>query len=260
MPDPAGVASRCSRHRGRTLGRSATPPPAAERLAARGRPDGDRAAVDAVQVWSERLDAPAPRGDAVEWLDDDERARAGRFRFERDRRRFVARRAFLRAVLAGALDIAPADIRYRTSGTTRPELEAVYDLSFSTSHSGDLAVVAVSRERIVGVDIGVVRPIPDAQDLAAAFFTAREHEVLEATPIEGRSTAFLRLWTRKEAYAKAVGLGMTLPFQDFEVLDGDAGGPPVVAPLGAGRPFVLSGLDDLPGYVGTVATSIGMPS
>jgi 4'-phosphopantetheinyl transferase len=194
-------------------------------------------------------------GGPAEWLDDDERARAGRFTFERDRRRFVARRVFLRRVLGGYLGVAPAAVGYRTVGTGRPELDPACGLSFSTSHSGDLAVVAVSRDRVVGVDIEAVRPIGDALDLARAFFTAREADALAATPFDRRSTAFLRLWTCKEAYVKAVGLGMTLAFSDFDVLGRFPDRPPVLEPLAGGPPVVLASLDAFDGFIGAVATS-----
>jgi 4'-phosphopantetheinyl transferase len=177
----------------------------------------------AVHFWLERVGGTAePRDLAI--LDDEERARAHRFSFERDRRRFVARRAFLRRVLAEYTGGAPARIRYRKSPTGKPQLADVDGVAFSTSHADGLAIVAVATGGEVGVDIERIRAMPDALDIARRFFT--EHEAAHLSAIAGpmRSAAFLRLWTRKEAYVKALGHGLALPLDDFEVLE------PVVPP------------------------------
>lgn len=208
-----------------------------------------------VHVWSEWVDDPGSSGGPLDWLDDDERVRAGRFRFERDRRRFVGRRAFLRRVLAGYLEVQPVTVRYRADGMTRPELDAPGGLSFSTSHSDGLAIVAVASDRLVGVDVERLRPIPDALEVARSFFAGRESEHLRSLPVDDRSTTFLRLWTRKEAYVKALGAGMSMPFDGFDVLGGEAEGPHVVRGPDGASPVVLTSLHGLPGYVGCVAVS-----
>lgn len=210
---------------------------------------------DVVDVWFERVDGcPAP-GKLFELLDDDERRRAGRFRFERDRTRFVARRAFLRRVLADYVDVPPARISYRTSAMGRPELEPSFGIAFSASHADGLAVVAVARERLVGADLERLRPIADALDLARRLFTRGEYDYLESLAEAKRSEAFLTLWTRKESYVKAVGAGMSMPFDGFEVLDPGGGRAQRRAGSDGRASIVFTTLDGPAGYVGTVAAS-----
>lgn len=206
-----------------------------------------------VDVWSERVDGDADLDQAQADLDEDERRRAGRFLFERDRRRFAGRRAFLRRVLAGYLGIDPAAIRYRTTALGRPELRPACGITFSTSHADGLAVVAVARERPVGIDLERVRPVPDALDIAHGLFTRREYEDLESLPAAARSEGFLRLWTRKEAYVKAIGAGMSMPFHGFDVLDGDVRRSQGKTAGRPGRSWALKPIEGLAGYVGAVA-------
>jgi 4'-phosphopantetheinyl transferase len=188
-------------------------------------------------------------------LDADERARTERFHFQGDRARFVARRAFLRRVLAGHLGIAPAAIRYRTSLLGRPELDPALGITFSTSHADGLAVVAVASGGPVGVDLEHRRPVPDALELAKRFFSAREHDHLASLPDEIRSTVFLGLWTRKEAYVKAIGAGLSRPFGDVDVLELDGRMARRLPAAGSDGPFAVADLDGLPGYIGAVAVA-----
>ncbi len=215
-------------------------------------PRTDRSLSESVHVWSDWVD---DRAELRELLDDGERARARRFRFERDRVRFVARRVLLRKVLAEYLGVAPAMLRFRTSPFGRPELEPACGITFSTSHSDGLAIVAVASERLVGVDLERVRPITDALDLAQRFFSRREHQHLLSIPETARSDEFLKLWTRKESYVKAVGAGMSMPFDDFDVLDRRTGRALRLRGANVGISFALTSLDGLPGFIGSVAVS-----
>lgn len=164
----------------------------------------------------------------------------------------MTRRAFLRRVLAGYTGVAPARIRYRISPKGRPELEAATGISFSASHSDGLAVVAVTRERQVGVDLERIRPVPDVLDMAKTVCTPAEYAGLLALPDASRGEAFLRLWTRKESYVKALGVGLGTPLADLDLGLGD-GGPRHLP--GSDDPFVFAGLDGLDGYVGALAVS-----
>jgi 4'-phosphopantetheinyl transferase len=180
-------------------------------------------------------------------LDEAELERAGRFRFEVDRRRFIRRRAFLRNVLATYLGVPDSTIAYRTSRHGRPEV-ATHAVTFSTSHADGLAVVAIATEGRVGVDVERLRPIPDALGLARGVLAAREAEHLRSVPLLTRSEEFLRTWTRKEAYAKALGLGLSLAFDRFDVLDDTIDGAR------------LASIDELHGYVGAVAVTSTVPT
>jgi len=211
----------------------------------------NRGAVDLRLEWVDTAVEPVGIGT----LDPGERARAARFRFERDRRRFVARRLFLRGILAEHLGVEPAGIRYRTTGNGKPEL-ADAALAFSTSHADDLAIVAVVAGGEVGVDIERMRPMRDALDIAGRFFTAREVEHLQSRDGAGRSAAFLRLWTRKEAYVKLLGRGLSMPLDDFEVLGLD-GIDRVELDGTADRPAASLWSVDVPqGYLASVAVSL----
>lgn len=208
--------------------------------------------TDAVDLWLDRVDSPRDIGMLAELLDSAEVARAERFRFSHDRVRFVARRAFLRRVLAGYTGVAPANVRYRVSQRGRPELESACGITFSASHSDGLAGIAVARDRLVGLDLERIRPVPDLLDLADRVCSPTEYAGLQSVAAPERGEAFLRLWTRKESYVKALGAGLSMPLTEIDIGHGD--GPARRLP-GSEHPFVFAGLDGPAGYVGTLVAS-----
>ncbi|WP_245435614.1 4'-phosphopantetheinyl transferase family protein [Microvirga calopogonii] len=144
-------------------------------------------------------------------LAEDERRRAERFASERDRRRFIATRGQLRHILAARLEIAPSDVEFEYAPQGKPHLSrrmAAGDLHFSVSRSEDAAVIALSNTREVGVDIEAVRPIPEADHIAALCFSASEYGSYCALPTEARPAGFFQRWTRLEAISKAIGCGL----------------------------------------------------
>lgn len=164
-------------------------------------------------------------------LSPEEEARRQRFLSIRDQERFLLARASLRRVLAKYVALAPEALRFRYGAHGKPRLEEADGrihsgpdpVCFNLTHSGDLAVCAVSRNVELGVDIEVPRPLPNAQDLAKRFFTSRESATLEGLGSEERLQEFLRLWTCKEAYLKAIGKGLAKPLHQVEVSLGDWG-------------------------------------
>jgi 4'-phosphopantetheinyl transferase len=151
-------------------------------------------------------------------LDDEERARATRFVHPPECRRFVLAHAALRLFLARCLGIHPAAVRYETGIHGKPRLGAgLPPLEFNLSHSGGLAVLAVARDRSVGVDVEQLRDVPDALNIAATHFSAAEREVLRSLPPGEQQGAFFRCWTRKEAVIKAVGEGLGRALDSFDV-------------------------------------------
>jgi 4'-phosphopantetheinyl transferase len=151
-------------------------------------------------------------------LDDDERARSMRFVRPPDRRRFVLAHAALRLFLARCLDIHPAAVRYENGVHGKPRLApGLPSLEFNLSHSGGLGVVAVARDRPVGVDVEQLRDVPDALSIADTHFSAAEREVLRSLPPAEQRGAFFRCWTRKEAVVKAVGEGFGRALDSFDV-------------------------------------------
>jgi 4'-phosphopantetheinyl transferase len=153
-------------------------------------------------------------------LSYDEAIRAGRFRFERDRRRFVVARGVLRIILGRYTGFEPSQLRFRYGERGKPYLSASfgsYTLHFNVSHSHELALYAVTRDYEVGVDLEYIRPIPDAEQIAERFFSTRENVALRAIPVDLKYEAFFTCWTRKEAYIKARGEGLSLPLDQFDV-------------------------------------------
>jgi 4'-phosphopantetheinyl transferase len=157
-----------------------------------------------------------PAADEIGLLSADERAKAARFVFERDRRRYLAAHVALRRALAECVGRAPADLRFVTGAFGKPSLVDDAGWSFSLSHSGDVAVIALAQQGPIGVDLELQRDVPDALALAALNFTPSECEQLRALSGPERGAAFLQCWTRKEACLKAIGSGLSIPAGAFE--------------------------------------------
>lgn len=176
---------------------------------------------DDVHVWRAGLDRPAwPLAQLARGLSADERLRADAFVFLRDQWRFIAARGMLRLLLAAYLDCEPGAVALRVGRNGKPELaldSGDPPVRFNYSRSQGGAVYAVTRGRRVGVDLEALRPIPEAEQIAKRWFSAREREALAAMPPEQREGAFLRCWTSKEAYAKAVGDGLSRGLERIEV-------------------------------------------
>jgi len=172
---------------------------------------------DEVHVWRIALD----RGDGDSLrarLSSDELARAARFHFERDRTRFLVARAALREILAHYLGASPAEIAFVYGDHGKPALAPPHgDLRFNLSHSHGLALCAVTRGREVGVDVERIRELDDLEDLARSVFSARELAALHRLPEPGLLAGFFTGWTRKEAFIKALGEGLSHPLKRFDV-------------------------------------------
>lgn len=174
-------------------------------------------APDEVRVIAAGLDPGAARLHALsELLATDERARAERFVFELHRRRFSAARGLLREVLGALLGVAPASLRFQYGPHGKPRLAGSW-LSFNVSHSGERALVAIARERELGVDIEAVRGDVEHEAIARRFFAPGEQRALASLPEHARARAFFEVWTRKEAYVKLLGGGLAEGLQGFEV-------------------------------------------
>lgn len=176
---------------------------------------------DEVQLW--RIDLAGIRGDESRWqkvLSSDESARAARFHFDADRQRYITTRAWLRMLLASYLQTDAKQLSFSYSKKEKPLLAPAYDhsgITFNISHSGEIALLAFARQREIGVDVEQVRENRDLEAIARRFFSANEQTQLFALPAAERPAAFYRCWTRKEAYIKAVGDGLSLPLSQFDV-------------------------------------------
>ncbi len=171
---------------------------------------------DEIHVWRASLDLPDPYVCQFrQTLADDEQQRADRFHFEKDRKAFVVARGLLRTILGRYLNMAPDAVRFSYNRYGKPAVEQA--VCFNLSHSAALAIYAVARGRDVGVDVECIRRLPDAQRIAERYFSERERTELRALPVDQRQEAFFRCWTRKEAYIKATGQGLSLPLDQFDV-------------------------------------------
>ncbi|MEC4982828.1 MAG: 4'-phosphopantetheinyl transferase superfamily protein [Oscillatoria sp. PMC 1076.18] len=173
-----------------------------------------------VHLWRANLDLPTSEVTKLAAnLSEDELARANRFYFERDRRRFIIGRGRLREILAGYLQQQPAELEFVYSDRGKPSLKdsgSYRQIEFNLSHSHELVVYAVSCDRAVGIDIEYLRSLPDAEKLAQRFFSPQETAIINSLPPEKRQLAFFCGWTSKEAYLKATGAGIA-KLADVEV-------------------------------------------
>ena len=221
--------------------------------------DGDAAAIVVAPL---DLHPEACRA-AEAHLTPGERARADRFRRECDRRRFVVARARLRELLAERLDTSPRAVQLTYGRAGKPALGPRHQcagLRFNVSHCGDVLAVAIVDGCEVGIDIEAVRPLPDADDIAAIVFSAHERTEYRALPPAAKFCGFFNGWTRKEAFVKAIGDGLGYPLDQFDVsLSPDR--PARLLRVGgedADRsPWTLRAFDPAPGMVGAIV--VGAP-
>ena len=214
--------------------------------------------ADEVHLWRVPLD-DSRTTELRATLSPDERARAHRFHFERDRRRFIVARGCLRTILGQYLKKDPARLTLTYSSYGKPLLAdgpEPTDICFNLSHANELALIAVTRDRQVGVDIEFIRPDFASVKIATRFFSPQEVEVLRRLPAGQQAEAFFICWTRKEAYIKALGEGMSMPLDQFSV--SLAPGSPAALLGNLRDPAEVSrwSLQDLfpgPGYVAALA-------
>ncbi len=153
-----------------------------------------------------------------EVLDESERTRAARFHFERDRRRFILARGWLRHLLARYTETNPATIQFTQNAWGKPALvNNSRAIHFNLSHSGDCAAYLFSRSFEVGIDIEQIDNTRSIDKLAARFFHPTESEFILAQPIDQRPNLFFRCWTQKEAILKYIGSGLTISPRQFAV-------------------------------------------
>lgn len=173
---------------------------------------------DEVHVWRVSLDQPAANYALL--LSSDEQMKAERFRFEQDRRRFTVGRGTLRKVLGCYLNASPESLVFEYGANGKPSLSTQMlqtELCFNLSHSEEMMLLAVTQKRAVGIDLEYIRPNPDPVKLAEQFFSSMERAELDALPSNRKFASFFSGWTRKEAYLKARGDGMTYPWDQFSV-------------------------------------------
>ena len=173
---------------------------------------------DEVHLWLVRLEGQhLDLQDLRETLSKDEQSKANRFHFERHRRRYVVCRGILRKLIGGYLRQEPSYIRFQYEPMGKPVLDkgSGEGLQFNLSHSEGVALLALTRHREIGVDVEFLRPISDATQIAERFFSDHECADLRGLASQDQIAAFFNCWTRKEAYLKARGEGISRGLDQF---------------------------------------------
>lgn len=176
------------------------------------------------EVWLAELHTEPPEA-LQDSLSDSERQRAARFVFARDRRRYLAAHCALRQLLAARTGLSADALRFVEGPHGKPALQGEHLCAFNLSHSEDIALIALADDGEIGVDVEMLRAMPDATELAERNFSASECAELAATRPDQQDQAFLLGWTRKEACLKAIGSGLSIAPHIFTAGLG-------VAPLG----------------------------
>ncbi|MFO1499663.1 MAG: 4'-phosphopantetheinyl transferase superfamily protein [Verrucomicrobiota bacterium] len=216
-----------------------------------------------VQLYQLHFEAGAmPPSTIWSLLNDPERERAERFRLDQPRRNFVGTRAALRLLVAERLGIQPSEVRLAYSDKGKPSLAAdlaLPSLHFNVSHSGDVALIALSVGQLAGADVEQVRPGRDFADIVRLYCAPGEHAALQRADPSEQLAIFYRLWTRKEAVLKGAGQGITSGLKEPDVSTGGhaaAADAPFTVKLGE-TIWLLHDLTPQEGYTGALAIEMG---
>lgn len=212
--------------------------------------------ADEIQLWAVALDPPAvSHEELLDVLSPDERARAEGFVVDKPRDDFVISRFALRHILGHYLNEAPGDLEIVTDENGKPRLVGS-NLRFNLAHSGELAVIAVTRDCEIGVDLEMLRDVDRGQEIATRNFHHNELAAICAATANERHFVFMRCWTRKEAVLKTLGVGLGYPLNAFDTL-ARRESKGIKVPAAASRPAVrcwLQDADPAGGYLAAVAT------
>lgn len=174
-----------------------------------------------IHIWRTDLDLPIIGfQELYQTLSIDERVRAERFHFGKDRKRFVVGVGTLRAILGCYIGVEPSELRFSYGRHGKPRLSDVFGnktIYFNMSYSEGLALYGFTRDREIGVDIEFMRDFPEMDKIAKRFFSIKENEVFLSLPESKKKEAFFNCWTRKEAFVKANGDGLYQALEDFDV-------------------------------------------
>jgi 4'-phosphopantetheinyl transferase len=171
-----------------------------------------------IHLWA--LSSGSSRSTAArfhEMLSQDELQRASRFTTDELQRSFIIARGTLRTLLGRYVGIEPRNVQLLYGPHGKPSVATCNRISFNTSHSGGMVLYGITRGCEIGIDIELVRPLPNMNEIAQQFFCSEEISEFMSLPALNRELGFYRFWTRKEAYVKAVGRGLSLPLNSFRV-------------------------------------------
>ena len=177
--------------------------------------------LNEIHVWKASLEVPLNVANHLKGvLSPDECDRAKRFHFEKDRRHWIVAHGTLRLLLGRYLNVEANELQFATNDYGKPSLVQPPHkarLHFNLSHSGEIALYAFAYDRQVGIDVEHMKGSLDYEEVATHYFSAYECAVLRALPASLREEAFYTCWTRKEAYIKARGIGLSQPLDEFDV-------------------------------------------
>ncbi len=205
-----------------------------------------------MHVWRLVLDQPVEPFWPL--LQPDEIERANRFHFEKHRKHFAIARGFLRVLLGRYLRSDPKLLEFSYGAYGKPALVHETALRFNMSHSHEVALYAFTERCEIGVDVEHARPDFTGDDIARRFFSPFEVESLDGLPGDERVNGFYRCWTRKEAYIKATGRGLSQALDSFDVTLGPGESAALLrCEDGAPERWTMVDVEVGPGYAGAVA-------
>lgn len=215
---------------------------------------------DEVHIWIINLDLSGYQVDYhLQVLSPEERKRAGRFHFDRHRRRYIVSQGVIRRILSCYLDVDPGELVYELGGHGKPSLGGRHKeagLHFNLAHSHEIALFGLVREVEIGIDVELVREVDDLDGIASRFFSASEQADYFSLPKDQRAQGFYNCWTRKEAFIKAIGDGLYYPLEKFDVtlIPGErAQLLRIEDDLQEASHWTLEAFDPAPEYTGAVA-------
>jgi len=213
-----------------------------------------------IHVWRAHLELPLSEVQQLSGiLTEDEVNRANRFSFEIDQHRFIAARGILRSILSRYTTNCPSALHFYYNHYGKPFLAPEFStcrLNFNLSHSGSMVLYAITRHIGIGVDVERVRSNVEYEEIAKRFFSVNEAALLCTVPTEMKLEAFYSCWTRKEAYIKAHGKGLSLPLDSFDVYFAPWEPPMLLITKDDGQersPWTFLDLRPGLGYVGALA-------
>ena len=210
-------------------------------------------------VVSRLVAAPEAVRAAAALLSDAERQRARRFAFDRDASRFILARSRLRQLLAGRLGVRAQAVEIEYGAHGKPVLSRQFadsDLHFNVSHCQHVAAYAFSYGHAIGIDVEAVRKISDADNIAARSFSQLENATYRTLKPSEKPLGFFNCWTRKEAFVKAVGDGLSMPLDRFDVTLAPGEPAKILRAEGTGDAsrWRLDSFCPAPGYVAAIAS------
>jgi 4'-phosphopantetheinyl transferase len=211
-----------------------------------------------VEVYSVRLNAsPGHAGPMNEFLSEEEQLRAQRFKFAHLTDLFVQTHAALRILVARKLRVEPGGIVFSTGAFGKPRIDRAPEFGFNLSHSGNMAVFAFASDCNVGVDVEQIRELSDFEEIIHRYFSIAEIEEFWNVERNLRKDAFFNAWTRKEAYIKAKGEGLSIPLDGFSVSLRPGAAPTLTVPcaLDSREEWQIEELKPAAGYVGALVYS-----